>query len=131
MKILGTLRRPGGYNKEGDGTIAAAANNQTAFAGAQNDLVLESDSLWQRLATDQAGNENLTGIEAALEDGQIHIIANVGAADNIVLMNQNAGSVAANRFTSPTGADITLGPGDMTMIVYDLASTTWRIGTLN
>ena len=76
-----------------------------------------------RLSTDAA--RNITGIVAGA-DGDILRVANVGNF-NIVLQNQNAGSAAANRLITGTGADITLTPDQTAEMVYDITSQKWRV----
>jgi hypothetical protein len=42
-------------------------------------------------------------------------------------MHQDAGSTAANRMISSTGADITLSGGQGAEMWYDVASSRWRV----
>ncbi len=53
-------------------------------------------------------------------------IVNVGT-NNVVLAHQNAGSVAANRIISPTGANLTLGADESAILWYDDTTARWRI----
>jgi hypothetical protein len=69
-----------------------------------------------------AGAANLTGLKAAT-DGQQILIRNLpGSGNNITLNNQNASSLAANRFqglnlASPN-ADVILAPGSGILLMY-------------
>jgi hypothetical protein len=89
-------------------------------AGAQNNVDPTSGGAWpvgfDRVdVTLAAGNANWTGLKAG-GDGQVVIITNTDAANNLVLNNQNNGSTAANRFRS--AADITLLPGTAILVKY-------------
>jgi len=92
-------------------TIAAAA-------GASNDVnpgggwPVGYDRIDVTLA---AGNANFTGLLAG-QDGQVVIIANPDATNNLTLNAQNVGSAAANRFRA--AADITLTPGGAIIAKY-------------
>jgi hypothetical protein len=96
-----------------------ATQNDYAPAGIQNTqfLLLDPDAAW-----------SITGIIAPdgtyREDGKVLIVCNVDAALSITLNNENAGSAAANRLA--LGADVTLGPGQSTMLIYDLTAARWR-----
>lgn len=62
-----------------------------------------------------AGNSTLTGLQA-YTDNQIVIIRNTDAVNSLTLSNQDAGSLAANRFAGPDS--ITLTPGGSIWVVY-------------
>ena len=74
-------------------------------------------------------SRNVTGLSAG-QDGQLAEIWNVGS-NNIVLQNENASSTAANRFTTSTGADLTLTAGKCAIARYDTTSTRWRVYLCN
>lgn len=76
-----------------------------------------------RLSTDAA--RTVTGF-AGGADGRLMLIANVGSF-NLVLANQNAGSVAANRIVTGTGADVTVAADDTAILIYDSVSSRWRL----
>jgi hypothetical protein len=61
------------------------------------------------------GVANVTGLEAGA-DGQQLVIRNTDLADNVTLNSQNAGSTAANRFSS--SADLILTPGNTCLATY-------------
>lgn len=75
-----------------------------------------------RLSTD--ASRNITGI-AAQADRRELLIANVGAFD-IVLMH-DATSTAANRFYCPNDVDFTLAKDSAVRVIYDAASSRWRV----
>lgn len=91
-------------------------------------------SLFIRLTTDASralSGLGLTGTSlfAALS-GEIHQIWNVGT-HNLVLLHQNAGSSAANRFLMDTGANITLLPNEGCCLWYDGVTSRWRVSKGN
>ena len=88
-----------------------------------NDYGPSTLGIW-RLSSD--ASRNITGIVAAAVDGQLLLLLNVGA-QNIVLTNQDALSVAANRILTGTGANVTLAADDTALLVYDLTTARWRI----
>lgn len=77
---------------------------------------------FQRWSSD--ASRNITGLVAGV-DGQIIEIWNIGS-QNIVLQNENASSTAANRFTTSTGADLTLTANKCAKARYDTTSARWR-----
>ncbi len=81
-----------------------------------------------RLDTD--ASRTITGIDATTvdfseADDELRLV-NIGSFD-LVLGHQDVGSLATNRIISPTGADLTLGPGDSALLWYDGATARWRI----
>jgi hypothetical protein len=80
-----------------------------------------------RLAGDAGGTSALGGIDAtSAQDGDTFKLVNV-SANNVTLNHQDAGSVAANRIISPTGANFVLGADESCEIYYDVTDTRWRI----
>lgn len=77
-----------------------------------------------RLTSD--ASRDITGIIPTdnLLAGQVLILLNVGATNDIVLKNESVSSTAAYRFA--IGADITLGPNEGAGILYDPTSARWR-----
>ena len=58
--------------------------------------------------------------------GEFLWVVNVGS-NNLVLANQNAGSDAAFRIITGTGANLTLAADDIAMLWYDSTTTRWRV----
>lgn len=79
-----------------------------------------------RLSSD--ATRSITGISDGATS-QLRILANIGSSD-ITLVHESASSTAANRFTSVTGSDLTLGPAKLAILVYDATSTRWRTAVL-
>jgi hypothetical protein len=76
-----------------------------------------------RASTD--ASRNLTGIAAPATGYQALVLANVGAFD--LVLKHDATSTAANRLLCPNDADMTLQKDSTAVLVYDLASTRWRV----
>jgi hypothetical protein len=64
---------------------------------------------------------------AADGHGHVKMLANIGAANNITLVHENAGSVAGNRFNLKSATNVTLLPGMVVWLVYDTVSLRWRV----
>ena len=78
-----------------------------------------------RLAGDGAGTSALGGIDTTEAQDDCFKLLNV-SANNVTLNHQDAGSVAANRIISPTGANYVLGPDESCEIWYDATTARWR-----
>ena len=82
-----------------------------------------------RLTTDAF--RTMTGLVATKDinsssAGEVITLINVGE-NELVLANQNAGSMPKNRIITGTGADLSLLPDESTTIFYDQASDRWRV----
>jgi hypothetical protein len=106
------------------GTIRAIALSPAQVTADQNDYAPSGSSMFIRLTSD--ASRNLTGLSISQVDGEIHYIWNVGS-QNIVLVNESASSTAANRFTTTTGADLTVAANKCAMLMYDGTSARWRV----
>ena len=81
-----------------------------------------------RMSTTGA-NQNLSGIQApSPARNQIILLFNVGASGNIGLQNNNAGSLAANRFY--ISGNTNLAPGGGCTLFYDTVTSGWRIASV-
>jgi len=123
LRVNGRARIDGRVNlgSESPAQITANQNNyQLAANNNQRTIV--------RLDTD--ADYNITGIDVAFgfgQDGDTIRLVNIGAF-NITLTDQDAASLAANRFASSNGQNIVLQPGETVEIWYDDAGTDrWRI----
>jgi hypothetical protein len=108
------------------GTISGAAKTPSQITADQNNYNPGGNaSRLQRWNTDAA--RNITGLTftTAVNDGQEHLIVNVGS-NNIVLKHEDTNSTAGNRFLSSTGADITLSANQAADVIYDSATQRWR-----
>lgn len=82
---------------------------------------------WNRLQGNLAGTSKITGIDAgATQNGDSLELTNVSTF-NVTLGHQDAGSLAANRIISPTGADYVLGADETVTVRYDGTNARWRI----
>lgn len=89
----------------------------------QNDYNPTGLSTASVLRLNTNASRNITGL-AGGADGRILLIHNIGTTD-LVLKDENVGSVAANRLA--LAADVTLGADQSAMIQYDATSTRWRL----
>ncbi len=72
------------------------------------------------------GNIDLTGIEAPPSVSILYLInaGNGGSVGDIKLKNENAGSLAANRFA--LSADVTIKHNQVGVVLYDTVSVRWQ-----
>lgn len=82
------------------------------------------DASFIRLDSD--ASRTITGISQG-SDGKHLILVNTGSF-NITLANQSASSLAAHRFITGTGANITIGPDERVEATYDATTERWRFG---
>jgi hypothetical protein len=124
-----------GASSEG-GTVRFLPNIATQITADKNNYGGDSGGTSGRAGIQRWSSDasrNITGLApqgVAGVSGQIHIIANVGSFD-IVLVNQSASSTAANRFLNSTGADITLTPDQGAFTWYDATTARWRVYKMN
>lgn len=104
-QVLGTISTP---------TQIAADQNDYAPSGYATTAVM-------RISSDAA--RNITGINAAVGMGLLQLV-NVGSYP-ITLKNASASSATANQFAF--GADYVIGARESVRLVYDTASTAWRL----
>ncbi len=78
------------------------------------------------------GGLGLTGTSlSTMSSGEVHQIWNVSATHTLTLLNQSAGSSAANRFLTDTGQNIVMSPNERCFIAYDGTTQRWRVSKLN
>lgn len=109
-----------------DGRFSLRALTAAQITANQNDYNPEStatdrSSFW-RLSSD--ASRNITGIANGL-NGRMLYLVNVGATD-IVIQHQNAGSAAGNRIITQASADVTMGPDETMILIYDSTTARWR-----
>lgn len=107
-------------SKEVTGTPSALASGST------HDYAIGSDTSIARLATNASGS-TLTGIVATKTERRVTVL-NLGSG-TLTLANENAGSIAQNRFTIGIGADLVLKTNERAELLYDPVSQRWRIGS--
>lgn len=90
--------------------LAAGANDNLNPGGAW-------PALYGRLDLNAAaGAANLTGLQTGFDAQQVLIRNLPSSGNNVTLNNQNAGSLAANRFSAV--ADVILAPGSAIVAMY-------------
>lgn len=118
-----------------NGSLNLGPISPAALAGDVNDYTGMGTGNSQRsvvrVTSDDLGARTITGFDigatVASRVNDTIWITNVGTVDNIILAHQNAGSAAANRIISPTGADYTLNPDESAFLWYDDTTARWRI----
>ncbi len=107
-------------------TVSLATKRGTTYttAGSANDVALNVASLY--ILDTSGAAQTITGI-AAGRDGQYVTLVNGDAALAVTLSNLSGSSSAANQITTGTGADVTIPAGGSTTLVYDTASSLWRV----
>jgi hypothetical protein len=88
----------------------------------QDDFDPSRSPVW-RLSSDTS--RTISGIGAGWSGRTVTMI-NVGGQD-IVLLNQNAGSAAANRIITATGGNFVMKPDGGATLIYDQVSSRWRV----
>ncbi len=97
--------------------LTANQNNYTASDGTSSC----ADRGVLRISSD--ATRSVTGLSCGQADGAIKSLVNVGSFD-IVLANEDAGSIAANRLA--IGSNTTLTPSSAIALRYDATSSRWR-----
>jgi len=101
-------------------SLSVKATTNAQIVANTNDYAIGAGTNF-RLLTD--ASRNITGLTGGVE-GKILVIRNVGGF-NIVFTNEDAASVAANRFTFSTGGNITILPNGSITLEYDVTSARW------
>lgn len=129
-KVLLNLIRSSGtadYALTGDNTVEVVPTSSSPSALVATPTVsylAAPTSSTVRYTTNAAGS--ILGGWSGGSECRRHRIVNIGAA-NLVINHEDGGATAANRFTSPTGANVTLGTNDIADVEYDYTSARWRI----
>lgn len=108
-------------------TPAALAADADDYAGQGSTSASNTQRSIVRVEASGAAR-TITGFDVAVNQVNDTIwIINVGATNDIILANQNAGSAAANRIITNTGADLTLNPDEAALLWYDDTDSRWRV----
>jgi hypothetical protein len=120
----------------GANSATVASPNSTYTGGGslgtnQNNLAISSTSSYFKVNT--TATVNVTGIDATgSQDGRVVYFTNVGTTGFLVNFNNlNAGSAAANQFTFPGAADVTIGNNSSAVFIYDATALKWRLISSN
>ena len=100
--------------------------NKVLPSGDSNDYDPAGYADTLRLTGNADNTSALTGLINGFAQRRIVIIN--ASTGTITLKNGSAGSAAANRFTTTTGANIALAQNQMAVALYDAVSTRWRVG---
>lgn len=103
-------------------TALSGTVNDYAPSGLVNATILRQDGgVLDRNIT----GLNISALTPGPTDGRIITIVNIGTTNSLILLNQNAGSAAANRFLLSLG-DVTVPPNGSFSVRYDATSSRWR-----
>ncbi|MCW1908302.1 MAG: hypothetical protein KIH63_003080 [Candidatus Saccharibacteria bacterium] len=107
-------------------TVSLATRRGTTYttAGSANDVAISTASLY--LLDTSGAAQTITGIVAG-RDGQILTLVNTDAALSVTITDNDAASSAANRISTGLSASVSLAPGAAITLVYDAASSLWRM----
>ena len=109
-----------------DGRFSLVDTSPAQITANQNDynpeLTATNRATVWRLSSD--ASRNITGIANGLQ-GRLLVILNVGSFD-IVLTNQDASSLAANRIITGTGTSVTVAADERAILLYDSTTARWR-----
>ena len=105
-----------------ESAVAFITDETSTLTGTQNNVVLAANTVMFRW--NGASTATFTGLDSGVA-GRIVVIVNV-ATVNLVLNDEDAGSLAANRFAL-TG-NLTLRPDQGVLLEYDSTSSRWRVG---
>ncbi len=101
-------------------------NTQSPSAGTYNDMVVPGPGVF--VASAPTGAVSITGwdlSDPSLNDGSHFWFWNEDTTNSVTFKHEDAGSTAANRIFTVSGADFVVGPGQAVLFVY--YSTRWRI----
>jgi hypothetical protein len=79
------------------------------------------------------GDQTISGFGAVTANAGVpqKVLINTSATDALLILNDDGGSVAANRVLTPgdAGLEYRLDPGEAAVLLYDYASSRWRVQT--
>jgi hypothetical protein len=104
------------------GSLATKKGTDYSTTGTTNDVNFGDVSLVRLTG---ASAQTITGISGG-RDGEWLAIVNAGTT-TATISNNAAGSLAANRITTGTGADLSLAAGASIDLVYDSSASLWRV----
>ena len=105
-----------------DDALSSVVTTNTQITSDQNDYPIGSKTFF-RLSTD--AQRTITGLTGGA-DGKFLIIRNVGSF-NLVLANESASSVAANRIVTGVGHDLLVPPKAAVFLIYDPTDQRWQV----
>ena len=104
-----------------DGGLAFRIGSTTVSNGANNNVAVGNRSFF--IVSGATAAFSITGL-AAGGDGQLIVLFN-STAQNMTIANQNAGSSAANRIITTTGADMATTGVGCAMLIYSTSVSRW------
>jgi hypothetical protein len=104
--------------------LTFAVTTLTTFTSAVHNLSLDPDRSIFRVCSQ--GNMDFTGMSNGV-DGRFVAVCNVCNTGNLRILNDNAGSTAANRILIGGGGSMSFGYNESVLLVYDGTSQRWRV----
>lgn len=72
-------------------------------------------------------NDAITGVALGQSIGAVIWLVNISSTNNLVVKNNNSGSVAANRILTANGLDLTVPPSWTAELNYDITNSVWHV----
>ena len=107
-------------------TVMTPPTTASQITSDQNNFNPSGQSYFIRLSSNATRTVSGLTFSVTQLSGEQHLLFNVGSS-SIVLANESASSTAANRFTTLTGADVTLAAGQALHVIYDGVTSRWRV----
>ncbi len=102
-------------------TLVSGNNNDVAIPGGSPGAVV-------RLISDPGGS-TLTGISSTyFSDGDFFVVRNDATSGSITITNADTGSLAADRFLTPSAASVVLAPKMSTWVEFDSTAGSFVVG---
>jgi hypothetical protein len=115
------------------GNLSTPKSTDHATTGTQNNVTLDTGGIGSLFRYTGISNATFTGIIGGT-DGRIIHIMNASSASNLILTNEGAGSLAANRILTANGGTATVGPNGTVSLQYDSGADSgvgrWRVTAL-
>jgi hypothetical protein len=121
-----------------NGNVGIGTNTPTAKLDIEGDIVIKKTTITtagvqnalnrgagSSIKFDVSGTVTLNGIAGGV-DGMLLYIIN-GQGTTLIINNENAGALAANRITTNTGSALTITNRGGATLIYDSASSLWRV----
>ena len=104
--------------------LTFATTTLSTFTSAQHNLSVDPNKSIFRVCAN--GNLDFTGMADGV-DGRFIAVCNVCNTGNLRILNDNAGSTAANRILIGGGGSMSFGYNESVLLVYDGTSQRWRV----
>lgn len=72
-------------------------------------------------------NDAITGIDPGSNDGYLLFVVNIGPTNNLIIKDNDSGSLAENRILTANGSDLTVAPFETALLGYDTTNQQWHV----